>query len=190
MESQSLLQNKFNIVFRFIKFVLISFMKQHLKFKLFQLIGFILLFVFSSIAVFAQRSCCKENNGRSNRGLDVASDSGADFGPNNSQSVNYPETQEKPKNYPEGFKPLQITSKPRATHTESSRRNCIEGKVLLRLTFFSDGTVGNIKVIKGLPAGLNKKAIEAAKKIKFEPQVEKGKLNSVRKSIEYGFWLY
>lgn len=169
-------------------------MKQHLKFKLFQIFILCLAFTFSTLFVSAQskiKSRCKKADVNIGSGYDIASDSGNDYGSNNTLlNSGKKDVVEKPKNYPEGFKPLQIRSKPRATHTESSRRNCIEGKILLRLTFFADGTVGNIKVISGLPAGLNRQAIEAAKKIKFEPQLKNNKPISVTKKIEYGFWLY
>lgn len=163
-------------------------MRQNRKLNLFQIIAFAFLFIVSSITGFAQRSNCKENEEKitSKRfewidGRSYAAD-----------SAYVPPANEPKKTiiYPKGFKPLQILSKPRATHTELSRKNCIEGKVLLRLTFFSNGTVGNIKVIKGLPFGLSRQATEAAKKIKFEPQLENNKPKSVTKKIEYGFWLY
>lgn len=167
---------------------LIESMRQNRKLNLFQIIAFAFLFIVSSIIVFAQKSNCRENEEKTiSKGFkwidnpSYAADSA--YVP----PANEPE---KKKSYPKGFKPLKIISKPRATHTDESRKNCIEGKVLLRLTFFSNGTVGKIKVIKGLPFGLSRQAIEAAKKIIFEPQLENNKPKSVSKKIEYGFWLY
>lgn len=173
-------------------------MAQYLKFKLFQIITFGLILVISIILVSAQskiKSRCKQDKSNVGSGLDIASDDSPASSENDGSSrtiinSNEIDTGEKPKVYPEGFRPLQIISKPRATHTEESRKNCIEGKVLLRITFFADGTVGNFRVIKGLPAGLNKRAIEAAKKLKFEPELRNNKPVSVTKKVEYGFWLY
>lgn len=42
-------------------------------------------------------------------------------------------------------------------------------------------------VIHGLPYGLNEKAIEAVKKIRFKPAMKDGKPISVRGSIEFTF---
>lgn len=188
-----MLSNKFNTVFLFTKLEIINLafdrnMRRNRKLSLFQIVAFAFLFIALSINAFAQRSNCKENeeNPTSKKSNWV---DGSSFAVD-SAYISPAKESEKPITYPAGFKPLKITSKPRATHTDASRKNCVEGKVFLRLTFFSDGTVGNIKVIKGLPFGLSKQAIEAAKKIKFEPQLKNDKPISVTKKIEYGFWLY
>ena len=96
----------------------------------------------------------------------------------------------KPKIYPKGTKPLQITSKPIAKYTDQARKNCIEGKVYLKITFFSSGKVGNFKVINGLADGLSEQAIEAAKLIKFEPAMKRGKPINVTKTVKYNFTIY
>ena len=96
----------------------------------------------------------------------------------------------KPKIYPKGTKPLQITSKPIAKYTDQARKNCIEGKVYLKITFFSSGKVGNFKVINGLADGLSEQAIEAAKLIKFEPAMMRGKPINVTKTVQYNFTIY
>lgn len=110
-----------------------------------------------------------------------------DYGSNNQ---NIPIIEESPIIYPVGTKPLQIRSKPRAPFTDEARKNCIQGTVILRLTFLSNGTVGNIKVVNGLPAGLTKQAINAAKKVKFEPAMKNFKPISVTKKLSYNFTLY
>lgn len=169
-------------------------MKQRLELKLFKILILSLIFSFSILLVSAQsktKSRCKQDKVRDGVRSSIASDSGDDYGSNRIiVNSNKKDNVEKLKVYPEGFRPLQITSKPRATHTDESRKKCIEGKVLLRLTFFSNGKVGNFRIIKGLPAGLNKQAIEAAKKLKFEPELRNNKPVSITKKIEYGFWLY
>ncbi len=96
----------------------------------------------------------------------------------------------KPKVYPDGTKPLQIRSKPKAFHTKLALEKCIEGKVILKITFFSNGQVGKIKVVKGLPFGLSEQAVEVAKRIRFEPAMKGGKPITVTKKVEYTFTIY
>jgi TonB family protein len=54
-------------------------------------------------------------------------------------------------------------------YTEAARKNRVEGDVRLIVAFRSNGKIGNIDVIEGLPDGLTDKAIEVAKAIKFKP---------------------
>ncbi|HEY7181260.1 MAG TPA: TonB family protein [Blastocatellia bacterium] len=54
-------------------------------------------------------------------------------------------------------------------YTEAARKNKVEGNVRLIVVFQSNGKIGHIDVIQGLPDGLTEKAIEAAKAIKFKP---------------------
>lgn len=68
-----------------------------------------------------------------------------------------------------GYGRPQILFKPRPEWTEEARKNRITGMVTLSASFGADGVVRNIRVIKGLGYGLDEKAIEAAKLIKFEP---------------------
>jgi hypothetical protein len=48
----------------------------------------------------------------------------------------------------------------------------------------------NIRVIRGLPDGLTHKAIEATRKIRFNPPTRNGAPVSVRGSLEFTFNLY
>lgn len=86
--------------------------------------------------------------------------------------------------------PLRILSKPKPVYTEEAKKNNIEGKITLRIVFKKDGTIGKVQPVSGLAAGLTESAIEAAKKIRFEPQRKDGKPVSVTKVIEYNFTLY
>ena len=87
-------------------------------------------------------------------------------------------------------KGLKVLYKPRLIYTEKARINNIEGNVRLRVTFLADGKIGAIGEIGGLPFGLTEKAIEAAKKIKFEPQIANGKPISVSKAVAFTFTIY
>lgn len=86
--------------------------------------------------------------------------------------------------------PLQITSKPRANYTEEAKKNGTQGTVTLKITFLSNGTIGSISVVSGLPDGLNRLAIAAARNIKFIPEKKNGVAITVTKNIQFMFKIY
>ena len=86
--------------------------------------------------------------------------------------------------------PLKILSKPRANYTDAARQAQVQGKVVLRVTFAANGTIGGISVISGLGNGLTEQAIAAARNIKFEPAKKNGQPVATVKSIEYTFTIY
>jgi Gram-negative bacterial TonB protein C-terminal len=51
------------------------------------------------------------------------------------------------------------------------------------------GKVTNIRVVSGLPDGLTKRAVDAAKKIEFIPAMKDGKYVSMFMQLEYDFSL-
>ena len=83
-----------------------------------------------------------------------------------------------------------ILYKERAKYTEEARANKIQGSVLLALTYTFDGRITDIKVVRGLPDGLTESAIEAAKRIRFQPAMKAGQPVSVRGQLEFNFTLY
>jgi TonB family protein len=78
---------------------------------------------------------------------------------------------------------------PKASYTEDARRNRIEGVVVLNVVFAPNGAINSISVVHGLPDGLTEKAIEAARKIRFQPAVNNGAPVSVRGDISFTFVL-
>jgi TonB family protein len=84
----------------------------------------------------------------------------------------------------------KILYQEKAKYTEEARQNKIQGSVMLSLVFTADGRIENIRVVRGLPDGLTEKAIEAAKKIRFQPAVKNGQPVSVRGTLEFSFNLY
>jgi TonB family protein len=58
------------------------------------------------------------------------------------------------------------------------------------VVFQASGAITDVKVIRGLPDGLTEKAIEAAKRIRFNPAVKAGTPVSVRGTLEFTFNLY
>src|SRR5215510_9530951 len=82
-----------------------------------------------------------------------------------------------------------ITYREKAKYTEEARNNGVEGTVVLSIVFNVNGKITDIKVVRGLPHGLNENAIEATKKIRFKPAVKDGKPVSVRGQLEFTFIL-
>jgi TonB family protein len=85
---------------------------------------------------------------------------------------------------------VKILSKPRANYTDAARQNQVQGKVVLRVTFAANGSIGSISVISGLGNGLTEQAIAAARGIRFEPAKRGGVPYSVTKPVEYSFTIY
>ena len=83
-----------------------------------------------------------------------------------------------------------ILYREKAKYTEIAKINLVEGTVVLQAVFGSNGEMQNIRVIRGLPDGLTRKAIEATRKIKFYPATKDGEPVSVRGNLEFSFNLY
>jgi len=83
-----------------------------------------------------------------------------------------------------------ILYREKAKYTEEARQNKIQGTVVLQVVFNVNGSITDVRVIRGLPDGLTEKAIEAAKRIRFNPAVKSGTPVSVRGSLEFTFNLY
>ena len=54
-------------------------------------------------------------------------------------------------------------------YTDEGRRRNLEGDVVLEIVVRTDGTVGNVKLLQGLGAGLDQRAIEAVRQWRFSP---------------------
>jgi TonB family protein len=64
---------------------------------------------------------------------------------------------------------------PRPLYTEEARKNKVQGVVRARVLVGSDGAVKQVKIVRGLPDGLNEQAIAAALKMRFRPATKDGK---------------
>jgi len=85
---------------------------------------------------------------------------------------------------------VRILSKPRAVYTDAARQNLVQGNVVLKVTFMANGQIGAVTPISGLGFGLTQQAIDAAKKIRFEPAMRNGKPYSKVATISYLFTIY
>jgi len=57
----------------------------------------------------------------------------------------------------------------KADYTEQARREGVAGEVVLEIVVRRDGSVGDVNVVRGLPAGLNERAALAVRQWRFAP---------------------
>src|SRR4030095_10916800 len=69
----------------------------------------------------------------------------------------------------EGGGEPQLIEVKKSDYTDAARMNRVEGYVRLIVAFRSNGKIGHIDVIQGLPDGLTEKAIEVARAIRLKP---------------------
>jgi protein TonB len=68
-----------------------------------------------------------------------------------------------------GITPPKLLREVRPDYTEDGRRRNIEGDVVLEIVVRRDGGVGDVKLLQGLGAGLDQRAIEAVRQWRFTP---------------------
>ena len=85
---------------------------------------------------------------------------------------------------------LRILEKREPTYTESARKYGVQGTVLMRAVFSSDGQVKRISVTRKLPHGLTQAAVNAARAITFTPAMKDGQPVSTWMELQYNFHLY
>jgi protein TonB len=88
-------------------------------------------------------------------------------------------------NGPAGRRPVDVASNvdmlpralnaPRPNYTEEARTNKAQGIVRARILIGSDGTVKQVRIIRGLPYGLDEEAIRAAMQMRFRPALKDGR---------------
>lgn len=85
---------------------------------------------------------------------------------------------------------LRILTKARPSYTDFAWIYEISGTVILRVTFLGSGEIGRITPVTQAPFGLTEKAVEAARRITFEPAYSDGSPQTVTRQIEYSFAIY
>ncbi len=73
-----------------------------------------------------------------------------------------------------GVEPPRLLREVKADYSDEARRANIEGEVELEIVVRRDGTVGDLKVLRGLRGGLNERAIQAVRQWRFAPGRMKG----------------
>jgi protein TonB len=73
-----------------------------------------------------------------------------------------------------GVEPPRLLREVKADYTDEARRSNVEGEVELEIVVRRDGSVGDVKILRGLRSGLNERAIDAVKQWRFAPGRMKG----------------
>jgi protein TonB len=73
-----------------------------------------------------------------------------------------------------GVEPPVLLREIRPVYTVEARRRSIEGDVVLDIVVRENGSVGSIRVTRGLDSGLDQKAVEAVRQWRFEPARRRG----------------
>jgi TonB family protein len=87
----------------------------------------------------------------------------------------------------EGTRKARVIYRVEPQYTEDARANKISGTVVLTLTVDHEGLPQNIQVKKSLYPSLDQSAIEAARKMRFEPAMKDGQAVSMFISVEMNF---
>ena len=73
-----------------------------------------------------------------------------------------------------GIEPPRLLREVRADYTEDARQRNIAGEVTLEIVVRRDGSVGDVRVLRGLGGGLNERAIQAVRQWRFAPAQRMG----------------
>jgi TonB family protein len=82
-----------------------------------------------------------------------------------------------------------LTREVKATYTDEARRRRIEGDVILEIVVRRDGTVGQIRVVRALGAGLDQRAVDAVRQWRFTPSRRNGDAVDVAVEVAVAFTL-
>jgi TonB family protein len=76
---------------------------------------------------------------------------------------------------------------PQPQYTKEARDNKVQGIVIMRVLVGADGTVKQTRIMRGLPDGLDEKAIQAAYQLRFRPAMKGGQPVAFWQSIQIEF---
>ncbi len=74
-----------------------------------------------------------------------------------------------------GIQPPRLLSEVKPDYTEDARRRGLEGEVVLEIVVRRDGRVGEVRILRGLGAGLDQQAIQAVRRWTFASATRKGR---------------
>lgn len=73
-----------------------------------------------------------------------------------------------------GIEPPRLLREIKADYSDAARRQNIEGEVVLEIIVRRDGTVGDVKMLRRLGAGLDERAVQAVRQWRFAPATRRG----------------
>lgn len=88
-----------------------------------------------------------------------------------------------------GIEPPRLLREVKADYTDEARRKGIKGDVVLEIVVQHDGNVGDVRVLQGLGAGLESRAVAAVRQWKFAPAMRKGQPVDVLVEVAVEFTL-
>lgn len=88
-----------------------------------------------------------------------------------------------------GIDPPLLQREVKPVYTDEGRRRGIEGDVVMEIVVRRDGSVGDVRVMRALGAGLEQRAIAAVKQWRFSPARRKGIAVDVLVEVAVGFAL-
>jgi TonB family protein len=73
-----------------------------------------------------------------------------------------------------GIQPPRLLKEVRADYTEDARQRGLSGEVELEIVVRRDGSVGDVRILRGLGGGLNDRAVQAVRQWRFSPAQRQG----------------
>lgn len=89
-----------------------------------------------------------------------------------------------------GVGPPKCVYCPNPSYTDPARLAKLNGTAIIEVVVTAEGSAGAVRIVKGLPFGLNESAIEAVHNWKFRPSTLNGEPVTVRVPVEVMFRLY
>jgi TonB family protein len=86
-----------------------------------------------------------------------------------------------------GIDPPTLLREVKPAYTDEARRKAIEGNVVLQIVVRADGSVGDVKVMHTLAAGLENRAVDAVRQWRFSPARHQGTPVDVLVEVSVGF---
>jgi protein TonB len=88
-----------------------------------------------------------------------------------------------------GITPPRVLREVKAGYSEEARRANLEGEVVLEIVVRRDGSVSDVRLLAGLPHGLNERAIAAVRQWRFAPATRLGQAVDVIVEVAVEFKL-
>jgi TonB family protein len=73
-----------------------------------------------------------------------------------------------------GIEAPRLLREVKADYTEEARQRSISGEVVMEIIVRRDGSVGEVRILKGLGGGLNERAAQAVRQWRFAPATRLG----------------